>query len=47
MDFSKEFPCLISCFMLYIINKFTLNAIKYFNFKVKRVTTYAQQEVNL
>ena len=47
MDFLKESSCLLSCFMLYIINKFTFNAIKYCNFKVKCVTTYAQQRVNL
>ena len=47
MDFSKEYSCLFSCSMLYIIDKFTLNATKYRNFKVKRVTTYAQQEVKL
>ena len=47
MDFSKECSCLVSCFMLYIINKFTSNAIKYCNFKVKRVTTYARQGVKL
>ena len=47
MDFSKEYSCLVSCFMLYIINKFTSNAIKYCNFRVKRVTTYARQEVKL
>ena len=45
--FFKEYSCLLSCSMLYIINKFTLNAIKYCNFKVKRVTTYAQQGVKL
>ena len=47
MDFSKELSCLLSCFMLYIINKFTSNAIKYCNFKVKRVMTYDQQGVKL
>ncbi len=47
MDFSKECSCLVSSFMLYIINKFTSNAIKYCNFKVKRVTIYVQQEVKL
>ena len=47
MDFFKESSCLLSRFMFYIINKFTSNATKYCNFKVKRVTTYAQQGVKL
>ena len=47
MDFFKEFSCLLSCSMLYIINKFTFNAIKYCNFKVKRVVSCNQQGVNL
>ena len=47
MDFFKEYSCLLSRSMLYIINKFTSNAIKHCSFKVKRVTTYAQQEVKL
>ena len=38
MDFFKE----LSCFMLYTINKFTNNAIKYRNFKVKCVTDCIQ-----
>ena len=46
MDFSKEYSCLLFCSMLYIINKFTLNAIKYCNFKVKCVMTCTQQGVN-
>ena len=47
MDFFKEYSCLLPRFMLYIINKFTSNAIKYCNFKVKCVTAYAQQGVKL
>ena len=47
MDFSKECSCLVSRFMLYTINKFTSNAIKYCNFKVKCVTAYARQGVKL
>ena len=40
--FFKELSCLLSCSMLYIIDKFTLNATKYCNFKVKRVTACVQ-----
>ena len=47
MDFFKESSCLLPRPMFYIINRFTVNAIKYFNFKVKCVTTYAQQGVKL
>ena len=47
MDFFKESSCLLPRPMFYIINKFTLNAIKYCNFKVKHVTTCAQYGVNL
>ena len=42
MDFFKEFSCLLSRSMIYTINKFTSNAIKYCNFRVKRVTDCIQ-----